>query len=159
MENIILIGMPGCGKSTLGRKLAEQTEKTFVDMDALIEHEAGMTIPEIFEKYGEKHFRDLESAAAEKLGKEKSQIIATGGGVVLRPENMKALSQNGRVVFIQRPLEYLATKGRPLSKDPAALKNMYDVRFPLYNKYSDLTIHTQVSIRKDTEKLVDILGY
>ena len=159
MENIILIGMPGCGKSTLGRKLAERIGKTFVDMDAVIEQEAGMTIPEIFEKHGEKHFRDLESAVAEKLGKEKSQVIATGGGVVLRPENMKALSQNGRVVFIQRPLEYLATKGRPLSKDSAALKNTYDIRFPLYNKYSNLTIHTQVSIRKNTENLIDILGY
>lgn len=159
IENIVLIGMPGCGKSTLGRKLAARTGKTFVDMDAVIEHEAGMTIPEIFEMYGEEHFRDLESLTAEKLGKEKSQIIATGGGVITRPGNMKALSQNGRVVFIQRPLENLATKGRPLSRDLSALKDMYDKRFPLYNKYSQYTIQAQVSIRKNIDQLMDILGY
>ena len=159
IENIVLIGMPGCGKSTLGKMLAKRTGKAFVDMDAVIEETAGTSIPEIFAQYGEKHFRDLETDAAKSLGKEKGQIIATGGGVILRPENMKALSQNGRVVFIQRPLENLATDGRPLSKDLDTLKDMYDIRFPLYNKYSNCTVHVQAKINDTTDQLMKVLGY
>lgn len=159
MENLILIGMPGCGKSTLGKLLAEKVGKAFIDMDAVIENDAGTSIPEIFKAYGENHFRDMETKAAEKLGKEKGQVIATGGGVVLRPENMKALSQNGRIVFIQRPLEALATDGRPLSRDMEALKNMYDIRFPLYNKYSQYTIHIQDSIEENINQLLTVLDY
>lgn len=159
IENIVLIGMPGCGKSTLGKGLAEKTGKTFVDMDAAIVETAGMEIPEIFEKYGEKHFRDLETEVAGKLGKEKGQVIATGGGVILRPENMKALSQNGRVVFIQRPLEVLAMDGRPLSKDLDTLKSMYETRFPLYNKYGQLTFNAEGSIEENINALTSLLGY
>lgn len=159
IENIILIGMPGCGKSTLGKLLAEKTGKVFVDMDAVIVNDAGTSISEIFETHGERYFRDLETETAKKLGKEKGQIIATGGGVILRPENMKALSQNGRVVFIQRSLEDLATDGRPLSKDIEALKSMYEIRFPLYNKYGQYTIHVQESIDENINNLLNILGY
>lgn len=159
IENIILIGMPGCGKSTLGKLLAEKTGKVFVDMDAVIVNDAGTSIPEIFETHGERYFRDLETETSKKLGKEKGQIIATGGGVILRPENMKALSQNGRVVFIQRSLEDLATDGRPLSKDIEALKSMYEIRFPLYNKYGQYTIHVQESIDENINNLLNILGY
>lgn len=159
IENIVLIGMPGCGKSTLGKKLAHRTGKTFVDMDAVIVEKAGMTIPEIFERYGEKHFRDIESEVAAELGKEKSQIIATGGGVILRPENMKALGQNGRVVFIQRPLENLATKGRPLSKDMDALKTMYEQRLPLYNKYSQLTMTVAGTVNESVNTMCTLLGH
>lgn len=85
-------------------------------MDQYIEEKAGQTIRSIFERHGEAHFRQLETQAALELGKEKSQIIATGGGVILRPENMKALSQNGRVVFIQRPLQNLPMDGRPFQR-------------------------------------------
>ncbi len=157
IENIVLIGMPGCGKSTLGRLLAERTGKKFADMDVIIEETAGISIPEIFEQYGEQHFRDLETEIAGKLGKEKGQIIATGGGVILRPENMKALLQNGRAVFIQRPLKELATAGRPLSKDFETLKNMYEIRFPLYNKYSSCIIDVQDSIKDTMDQLVKAL--
>ena len=128
-------------------------------MDTYIEEHAGTTIPDIFAEHGEAHFRDLETEAAKALGKEKGQVIATGGGVILRPENMKALSQNGRVVFIQRPLEVLATDGRPLSKDLETLKNMYEVRFPLYNKYSKYSVKVQKDIDKNVEQLVAVLGY
>lgn len=159
IENIVLIGMPGCGKTTLGKIFAEKTGKKFTDLDKIIEEKAGMTIPEIFEKYGEQHFRDLESTAAAEAGKEKGQVIATGGGVILRPENMKALSQNGRVIFIQRPLEDLATDGRPLSKDAVSLKKMYGIRFPLYNKYSQLTITGGGKINDNINAMLTLTGY
>lgn len=159
IENIVLIGMPGCGKSTLGRLLAERTGKTFVDMDAYIEEHAGASIPEIFAEHGEEYFRSLESAAAKALGREKGQVIATGGGVILHPDNMKALGQNGRIVFLQRPIEELATDGRPLSKDLETLKKMYEIRFPLYNKYSNYSILVQKNIDKNVEHLVNVLDY
>ena len=159
IENIVLIGMPGCGKSTLGKCLAQKTGKTFVDMDSVIMEKAGMTIPEIFDKYGEKHFRDIESEVAAELGKENRQVIATGGGVILRHENMKALSQNGRILFIKRPLEKLAKRGRPLSKDLNTLKVMYERRLPLYNKYSQLVINAGRDINKNVDKMCDLLGH
>ena len=159
IENIVLIGMPGCGKSTLGKRLAKQTGKSFIDMDSEIEKKAGITIPEIFEKYGEAHFRDLEAEVASELGKEKGQIIATGGGVILRPENMKALSQNGRIVFLDRPLEHLATHGRPLSKNLDALKTMYEKRAPLYNKYSQLTVKVGGNKNVNVNTIYTLLGY
>lgn len=159
IENIVLIGMPGCGKTTLGKKLAELTGKTFIDMDEVIVKKAGMTIPEIFAKYGENHFRDIESEVAGELGKEKSQVIATGGGVILRPENMKSLGQNGRIFFIQRPLETLAMDGRPLSKDLDALKEMYEIRFPLYNKYGQHSMEAGQDIEDNVNKMLAILGY
>lgn len=157
IENVVLIGMPGCGKTTLGTMAAEKLGKTFVDMDAEIEKQAGMDIPSIFETRGEAYFRQLETETAQRLGKEKSQVIATGGGAVLRLENMKALSQNGRVVFLKRPLEDLAMDGRPLSKDLNTLKSMYETRFPLYNKYSQLTLDCQDGIKASAAKLLSLL--
>ena len=159
IENIVLIGMPGCGKSTLGKKLAKITGKTFVDMDAYIEAHEGCSIPEIFAAHGESYFRDLETEAAKAIGKEKGQVIATGGGAILRPENMKALGQNGRIVFIRRPLEDLATGGRPLSKSPEALKSMYEIRLPLYNKYSRYTVDVGGRINDTVNQLKSVLGY
>lgn len=158
IENIVLIGMPGCGKTTLGKLLAEQLGKTFVDMDEEIEKNAGTDIPAIFETCGETAFRDLETETALRLGKEKSQVIATGGGAVLRPENMKALGQNGRIVFIKRPLEDLALEGRPLSKDLNALKSMYKTRLPLYNKYSCLDFEVCEDIETSAAKLLSLLS-
>lgn len=139
MGNIVLIGMPGTGKSIIGKLLAELTGKTLQDTDAKIEEEAEMTIPEIFEKEGEAGFRDRESAICKKLGKERNLIIATGGGAILRPENVAALRQNGTLVHITRSIDKLPTRGRPLSKNIEALKKMEAQRMPLYKSAADIT--------------------
>ena len=139
MGNIVLIGMPGTGKSIIGKLLAELTGKTLQDTDAKIKEEAEMTIPEIFEKEGEAGFRDRESAICKKLGKERNLIIATGGGAILRPENVAALRQNGTLVHITRSIDKLPTRGRPLSKNIEALKKMEAQRMPLYKAAADIT--------------------
>ena len=139
MGNIVLIGMPGTGKSIIGKLLAELTGKTLQDTDAKIEEEAKMTIPEIFEKECEAGFRDRESAICKKLGKERNLIIATGGGAILRPENVDALRQNGTLVHITRSIDKLPTRGRPLSKNIETLKKMEAQRMPLYKAAADIT--------------------
>lgn len=139
MGNIVLIGMPGTGKSLIGKLLAELTGKTLQDTDAKIKEEAKMTIPEIFEKEGETGFRDRESAICKKLGKERNLIIATGGGAILRPENVDALRQNGTLVHITRSIDKLPTRGRPLSKNIETLKKMETQRMPLYKAAADIT--------------------
>lgn len=139
MGNIVLIGMPGTGKSLIGKLLAELNGKTLQDTDAKIEEEAKMTIPEIFEKEGESGFRDRESAICKKLGKERNLIIATGGGAILRPENVDALRQNGTLVHITRSIDKLPTRGRPLSKNIETLKKMEAQRMPLYKAAADIT--------------------
>ena len=137
LKNIVLIGMPGSGKSTTGKLLAKGLNKTFVDLDEIIIEKAGMSIQEIFEKHGEVFFRNLETEACSEYGKQKNLVIATGGGAILRKENMDALMQNGEIIFIERDIAKLAKDGRPLSKDLETLKKLYSERLPLYKKYSD----------------------
>lgn len=143
--NIVLIGMPGSGKTTVGKILAKQTGKAFTDTDEMIEREAGKRIPDIFEQYGEDHFRNLEADAIEKAGKEKGQVISTGGGAILRHENFLNLKQNGFVVFIQRDLKNLASKGRPLSADLPAIEKLYEKRLSLYTAYGDIMVHNDTA--------------
>ena len=155
MRNIVLVGMPGSGKSTVGKVLSRMTGKPFVDMDDEIVQRAGISIPEIFERDGEKAFRDMETDVAKDLGKEKNQIIATGGGAVLRPENIDALRQNALVILLTRPVDMLPTKGRPLSKDVDALKKMESERKPYYEAAADITINNRKFMSK--RKLEDML--
>ena len=140
IKNIILIGMPGSGKSTVGKLLAKELDKTFVDLDDVIIGKAGMSIPEIFAKHGEVFFRNLETEACKEYGKQKNLVIASGGGAVLKKENMDALMQNGEVFFLNRDIKNLATDGRPLSINFEAIQKLYEERLPLYRKYSDHTI-------------------
>lgn len=139
-QNIVLIGMPGSGKSTLGKKIAAQLNREFIDTDAEIEKAANMTIPEIFERYGEAHFREIEAEIAMKCGSLSGKVIATGGGIVLRPENHYALAQNGVIYHVKRNLDRLATRNRPLSKSPERLREMEKERAPLYEKFADYVI-------------------
>ena len=137
MQNIVLVGMPGCGKSTVGKILAEQTGKIFVDSDALVTELAGKPIPQIFTEDGEEAFRLWETTALEQLGKQSSLVIATGGGCVTKDRNYSALHQNGTIVWLQRDLNLLPTDGRPLSlANP--LSGLYEARRPLYEAYADI---------------------
>ena len=140
MKNIVLIGMPGSGKTTVGQRLAEMLNMKFVDTDALVEQEQGMSIPQIFQQLGEPAFRDMESRAAQTAAAMEGVIIATGGGMVLRQENMQALAATGVVFFRDRPVEDIAGQdmsGRPLvGADTDRLYRLYDQRIHLYRTYA-----------------------
>ncbi len=156
MQNIVLVGMPGCGKSTLGKLLAERTGRKFVDLDAEIVARAGCPIPEIFATQGEEGFRAIETEAVADICRESGLVIATGGGVVTRERNLPLLSQNGRVVFLDIPPEGLPTAGRPLSqsKTPEAL---YRERLPLYRKAADIILPITRDIEENMKKLQEAL--
>lgn len=139
MENIILIGMPGSGKSTVGRLLAAKLGKEFVDADTQIEKEAGRTIPAIFAQGGETLFREIETKVLADLGKRSGLVLATGGGCVTKPRNYPLLHQNGVLIWLQRDISSLPTEGRPLS-DPGKMEAMYAVRKPLYASFADIVI-------------------
>ena len=123
-KNIILIGMPGCGKSTIAALLAEKLGRTALDSDSEVIRLAGKPIPDIFAQDGEKAFRALETQALSAAAKESGAVIATGGGAVLRKENRDAMKQNGTVIFLERDISSLATDGRPLSSSKKKLKKM-----------------------------------
>ena len=135
--NLVLVGMPGCGKTTVGRALAKLSGRALLDLDAEIARQGGRSIPEIFREEGEAAFREMESRVLAQVTADRSGwIIATGGGAVLRPENREALRRTGRVCFLRRELGELATQGRPLSQG-GSLEEMYRQRLPLYQRTAD----------------------
>lgn len=152
MCNIVLVGMAGCGKSTVGKALAEKLNKELVDTDDMIVNTEKKAIPEIFAEKGEDYFRWCENIAVNLAGKEKSCIIATGGGVVTRPENYFPLKQNGIIVFINRDAEKLPTNGRPLSQ-MHGVKELYEKRMPLYRQFA----HIEVDGNGTVDETADII--
>lgn len=138
-KNIVLVGMPACGKSTIGRQLARDLGRRFIDTDEMIVERAGKTIPQIFAEDGEARFRDIEAECVCEAGRGAGAVIATGGGAILRRENREALKGNSTVVFLERPLNELSKAGRPLSQKTAAAE-MYRQRLPLYLDAADLTV-------------------
>lgn len=145
-ENIVLIGMSGAGKTTIGMAMSYKLKMTFVDMDAFIEKKYDMSISEMFEKFGEEYFRNLETETAKYLSENyKNTIISTGGGVVMRPENMEYLKSTGTIVYLNRTVENILStlnaEKRPLLKsNPEKLYEMRKARHPLYQKYADICI-------------------
>ena len=140
-QNVVLIGMPSSGKTTVGKRLAQITGKTFVDTDDLIVSRIGCPIADYFATHGEAAFRKIECEVILEVAKKSGQIIATGGGSILNEGNVNALRQNGVNVFLNRSLDRLiTTKSRPLSSDREALAALYEKRLPLYKKAADLEI-------------------
>ncbi len=141
-ENIVLIGMPGCGKTTVGGLLAKRLNRPLLDLDACIVEAAGKPIPEIFAQSGESGFRDLESRVlAEELAHRNGAVIATGGGAILRDENIRELKRNGRLFFIDRPLrDLLPTEDRPLASTAEAIRKRYEERYDRYCAVADVRI-------------------
>ncbi len=137
--NIVLVGMPGCGKTTVGRELAQLSGRPFVDLDKRIVDSAGASIPEIFAQEGEETFRHLESLVLDDVCTQGGQVIATGGGAVLQAENRAAMRRTGRVYFLRRDLAQLPKDGRPLSQS-GDLAEMYRLREPLYRAAADAEI-------------------
>lgn len=152
LTNIVLVGMPGCGKTTIGTALAEHYGRKLVDMDALIVKKAGKTIPEIFSEQGETGFRKIEADVAEEVGKEKELVISTGGGVIVTPENHDALRQNATVVFINRDIDVLPTDGRPLSQKNN-LHEMYKKRLPLYRSICHHEVDGNGTVEEVAERI------
>ena len=152
-ENIVLIGMPGSGKSTVGQALAGKTGKEFIDTDSLIVEKAGKSIPDIFREEGEEAFRLLEMEVIETLRHKTGAVIACGGGVVMREENYYALAENGRLIFLNRPIDLLPTEGRPVSQS-VPLNRLYAARLPLYRSWCDEEVNAD---RKTIEEIVETI--
>ena len=151
MMNVVLIGMPGCGKTTVGRELARLTGRPLVDLDEEIARAARRSIEAIFREGGEEEFRHLEREAAAKAGRESGRIIVTGGGVVKDFENnYPALHQNGRICHLERDTSLLERRGRPLSLS-ADLDSMYRERLPMYRRFRDAAIVNDASPRDAAE--------
>ncbi|MBC8062882.1 MAG: shikimate kinase [Clostridiaceae bacterium] len=161
-KNIVLIGMSGSGKTTIGKALSKALNKELIDIDLYIEKTQGKSISEIFNK-GEVHFRDIESHAVLKVSKNTNCIISTGGGVIKNEVNMKELKKNSIVIYIDRPVEMILKDiddtNRPLLKNNKTnLYEMYESRDPLYKKYSDIIVVNDGNEEEVINKIIDILG-
>ena len=156
MKNIVLIGMPGCGKSTIGTLLAEKMGRTLADADEKIISLAGKSIPDIFAQDGEPTFRDWETKALTELGKQSGLVIATGGGCVTQKRNYPLLHQNGYLVWLERDCSVLPTDGRPLSQ-ANDLGKMYAARKPLYEAFADIQVENAGTPAETVQKILDAL--
>lgn len=153
MVNIVLIGMPGCGKSTVGKLLAETLNRPFIDADEEIVKNAGVPIPEIFSKSGEETFRQIETEVITEIGKRSGLIIATGGGCVTQRRNYPLLHQNSRIIWLQRDLSLLPVDGRPLSQQNSILE-LFEKRKASYASFADFVMDNGDSPLSTVEKII-----
>lgn len=167
MKNIYLCGFMGCGKSTVGNELASITGMEFIDMDELIVQRAGMTVPEIFERFGEAEFRRLESEAAKLLSLKSGMVVATGGGAVINGANAELFRRSGMIVLIDVPPEVILHRlegdtTRPLLNAPERKKTfleLYAKRMPVYRAAADFTVcnRNDVPAREVAQELIKML--
>ncbi len=153
VRNIVIIGMPGSGKSTVAKLIAEKTGRLFVNIDTEIVRRAGKTIPEIFSEEGEEAFRALEREETARAGSLSGAVIATGGGVVKDQRNYAPLHRNGRIYYLRRVLEELEIEGRPLSKNLETLRQLEIEREPLYCRFADAEIKNDVTLAEAAERI------
>lgn len=156
LKNIVLIGMPGCGKSTAGKMLSEKLSRTFIDTDEIIVKNSEITIPEIFSLYGENEFRKREHEAAKEAGKVSGAVIATGGGIITREENYYPLHQNSYIIWLQRDTSLLPLDGRPVSQQND-INELYKKRAPLYEKFADATVQVSENADETVQKIIDTM--
>ena len=155
MKNIVLVGMPGCGKSTVGKALAKRLSRPFFDADQEIVKRAGKSIPEIFQTEGEAGFRKIETEVLFDLCRQSGAVIATGGGAVTVPQNHDILRQNSLVVFLNRDIAVLPTNGRPLSEQND-LHEMFRQRLPLYRAVCDYEVDGNSEIQTVTDRVAEV---
>lgn len=156
VENVVLVGMPGSGKSTVAALLAEKCGRQALDSDILVEEKAGMTIPQMFDRYGEGYFRDRETEALWELGSRSGIVLATGGGSVLREENYDALHQNGVIFWLRRDLNRLPKDGRPISQR-SDLAELYETRRPRYERFADHIVDNNGSAEETVRRIMELL--
>lgn len=158
MKNIYLIGMSGCGKTTVGFRLAKMAGARYIDTDKITEENSGIAISEIFEKYGEAYFRRLESEALAKASLTRNSVVATGGGIIKNSENLQYM-KNGAVVFIDTPPEIIIQRtdfsDRPLIKNDAEkVIKLYNERYELYRGAADIIVSGEQSVEKIASEIL-----
>lgn len=156
-RNIVFIGMPGSGKSSIGRIIAQKLGKRFIDTDELVREMTGRAPSDIIKTDGEPVFREIERQAAIEAGKQTSAVIATGGGIILDERNIDSLRQNGFLIFLDRSIEKLEIRNRPLSSGMDALKKLYEIRYSLYKKYADMTVDSNTTLQETAEKIFELI--
>ncbi len=161
MNNIVLCGFMGCGKSSIGQILAQTTGRTFVDTDQLIESNENMTISQIFEKFGEKGFRDAEHIACKEVTNMQNAVISTGGGALTFERNVAAFYED-KIVFLDVPFDEICRRisndgNRPLFKDKSKAKELFDARIPLYRTAADYVINGMGDKKKVANRILTLL--
>ena len=160
MKNIVLIGIPGCGKSTIGYRMSQKINYSFFDADKYLEEKENRIISDIFSKEGEEYFRKLETKYLKDLSKKEQIIISTGGGAVKKKENIDILKQNGIIIFLDRTIEDISKENhenRPLLQNIENLWKLYDERINLYRKYADIIIKNDDDMNVIVERIITTL--
>lgn len=160
MKNIVLIGMPACGKSTIGYWLSKKINYPFVDVDRYLEEKENRIISDIFSNEGEEYFRELETKYLKELSENEGIIISTGGGAVKNKENIDILKENGIIVFLNRTIDDISRenhRNRPLLQNPDNIRKLYDERIKLYRQYADIIIKNDDSMDVIVDRIITAL--
>jgi shikimate kinase len=160
MKNIVLIGMPACGKSTIGYWLSKKINYPFVDVDRYLEEKENRIISDIFSNEGEEYFRELETKYLKELSEKEGIIISTGGGAVKNKENIDILKENGIIVFLNRTIDDISRenhRNRPLLQNPDNIRKLYDERIKLYRRHAHIIIKNDDSMDVIVDRIITAL--